>query len=80
MCINNEGVTPCCGLCPDLILHDANVITMNEHQPVVQAVACFQGRIAAVGRATIEILSAIRATVRKNVMERTVPPSSPGTP
>ena len=34
---------------PNLIIHNANVITMDDHQPVVQAVACFQGRIVAIG-------------------------------
>ena len=34
---------------PNLIIHNANVITMDDKQPVVQAVACFQGRIVAIG-------------------------------
>ncbi|MFN5933358.1 MAG: hypothetical protein ACK46D_03550, partial [Roseiflexaceae bacterium] len=36
-------------LVPNLILHNANIITMDAHKPVVQAVACFQGRIVAIG-------------------------------
>ena len=36
-------------LVPNLILHNANIITMDDHKPVVQAVACFQGRIVAIG-------------------------------
>ncbi len=36
-------------LIPNLILHNANIITMDMHKPVVQAVACFHGRIVAIG-------------------------------
>jgi predicted amidohydrolase YtcJ len=35
---------------PNLILHNANIITMDIHKPHVQAVACFHGRIVAIGR------------------------------